>query len=240
MDRAAGATLAIAVLLRIFPVIMFGYLLVRRRWRALGFALATLAIGSAITVALVGLRTTLDFRIAIAFVTGGGWLIRSANVALHAFIARMFVYSAGLPLSETLNRARQILEVACELALLALTITISIAPRDSPDSDSRAFSLWIVTTILLAPTAWPHYLVLLFIPFAQIISASAAGRASSRSLRTAYASYFVLTGLFFILDTMRPAMPENLITFLREAPFMTLALAYVATIWFVLDRRELA
>ncbi len=239
-DRVAGATLALAVLLRIFPVIMFGYLAVRRRWRALGFALASLAIGAAITTLLVGLRTVLDFRIAIAYITGYRWLIRSANVALNAFIARIFVYSAGLPLSQTLDRVRQMLEVACELALLALTITVSRAPRDSPDADSRAFSLWIVTTILLAPTAWPHYLVLLFIPFAQIISAHSAGRASSRSLRTAYASYFVVTGLFFVLDTMRRAMPENLITLLQEAPFMTLALAYLATIWFVLDRRELA
>src|ERR1700687_1183494 len=60
-DRAAGAALAIAILLRIFPAIMFGYLLVRRRWRALGFAIACLTIGAAITIGFVGLRTALDF-----------------------------------------------------------------------------------------------------------------------------------------------------------------------------------
>ena len=238
MDRAAGAALAIAVLLRIFPAITFGYLVMRRRWRALGFAIACIAIGSAITIAIVGLRTTLDFREAIAFVTGSGWLIRPANVALHAFIARLFIYSAGLPLPETLNLARRVIEVACELALLGLTMLMSTSPPDSPDSDSRVFSLWVVTTILLAPTAWLHYLVLLFIPYAQIISATASGRASSRSLRTAVASYFVLTGLFFILDAIHGELPHTVIALLREAPFAALALAYVATIWFVLDRRE--
>jgi glycosyl transferase family 87 len=240
MDRAAGAAIAIAVLLRIFPVILFGYLLMRRRWRTLTFAIVCLAIGAAITIAFIGLRTTLDFREAIAFVTDSGWLIRPANVALHAFIARVFIYSAGWPLSETLNLARGVIEVASELALLAMTVLISKAPADSPDSDSRAFSLWIVTTILLAPTAWLHYLVLLFIPYAQIISASASGRASSRSLRTAIASYFVLTGLFFVLDAMHGNLPHSLIAMLREAPFAALALAYAATIWFVLDRRESA
>ena len=240
MDRAAGAALALAVLLRIFPVIMFGYLVIRRRWRALGFAIAFLAIGAAITIALVGLRTTLDFREAIAFVTGTGWLIRPANVALHAFIARMFIYSAGLPLSEPLNLVRRVIEAASELALLAMTVLVSKSPADSTDSDSRAFSLWIVTTILLAPTAWLHYLVLLFIPFAQIISASSSGRASSRSLRMTIASYFVLTGLFFVLDAIHDELPLTLIALLREAPFVALALAYVATIWFVLDRRESA
>jgi hypothetical protein len=238
MDRAAGAALALAVLFRIFPVIMFGYLVMRRRWRALGFAIASLAIGAAITIALVGMRTTLDFREAIAFVTGSLWLIRPANVALHAFIARMFIYSAGLPLSEPLDLARRVIEVASEIALLTMTVLTSKTSADSADSDSRAFSLWIVTTILLAPTAWLHYLVLLFIPFAQIISAFASGRASSRSLRMTIASYFVLTGLFFVLDAIHGELPLGVIALLREAPFAALALAYVATIWFVLDRRE--
>jgi Glycosyltransferase family 87 len=238
MDRAAGSALAIAVLLRVFPVIMFGYLVVRRRWRALGFAIAGLAIGAAIAIGFVGLPTALDFRNAIVFVTSNGWLIRPANVALSAFIARMFIYSAGLPLSETFDLARQVIEVACEITLLGLTVIVSKAPADSSDSDSRAFSLWVVTTILLAPTAWLHYLVLLFIPFAQIISASSGGHASSRSLRMTFTSYLVLTGLFFVLNTMESALPYSVIMLVREAPFAALALAYVATIWFVLDRRE--
>jgi hypothetical protein len=240
MDRAAGAALAMAALFRIFPVIMFGYLVVRRRWRALGFAIACLAIGVVITIAFVGLRTTLDFRIAASFVTGQGWLMRPANVALNAFIGRMFVYSVGLQFSEILNLARKVTEFAWEIALLGLTLTVSRAPADSPDLDSRAFSLWVVTTILLTPTAWVHYLGLLFIPFAQIILASSAGRASSRSLRMTLTSYFVLTGLFFVLDTMRDALPRSLVALLREAPFIALALEYVATIQFVLDRRESA
>jgi len=52
------------------------------------------------------------------------------------------------------------------------------------------------------------------------------------------ASYFVLTGSFFVLDAIRSALPHPLIALLREAPFAALALAYLATIWFVLDRRE--
>ncbi|HYR78549.1 MAG TPA: glycosyltransferase family 87 protein, partial [Candidatus Dormibacteraeota bacterium] len=211
MDRAAGAVLAIAVLLRIFPIIMFGYLVMRRRWRALTFAIASLAIGAGITIALVGLRTTLDFREAIAFVTSSGRLTRPANIALHAFIARLFIYSAGLPLPKMLNLARQLIEVVSELALLAMTVLISKTPTDSTDSDARVFSVWIVTTILLAPTAWLHYLVLLFIPYAQIVSATASGRASSRTFRMTVASYFVLTGLFFILDAMHGELPHTVI-----------------------------
>jgi hypothetical protein len=44
--------------------------------------------------------------------------------------------------------------------------------------------------------------------------------------------------LFFVLDAIGGALPHTLIALLREAPFAALALAYLATIWFVLDRRE--
>ncbi len=240
MDLAAGAALAIAVLLRVFPVIMLGYLLVRRRWRPLGFAIAWIAIGVAITIGFAGLRTTLDFHNAIRFVTTNRWLIRPANVALNAFVERTFIYAAGSPLPVTLNLARQVAEAAIEITLIGLTVIVSRAPANSPDSDSRAFSLWIVATILLAPTAWLHYLVLLFIPFAQIISASSGGRASWRSLRMTVTSYLFLTGLFFVLDTTQGVLPYGVTIIIREAPFVALALAYVATIWFVLDRRESA
>lgn len=240
MDLGAGAALAVAILLRVFPVIMLGYLVVRRRWRALGFTIASIAIGAAITIALVGLDTTLDFRTAIGFVTDSRWLGRPANVALSGAIARTFLYLAGRPLGPTLDFARQTLEVVCELALLGLTVFATRAPADSPDTDSRAFSLWIVATILLAPTAWLHYLMLLFIPFAQIVSASADGRASSRTLTTTFASYLVLTGFMFVLNTMERLLPGIVLMMLREASFAALALAYAATIWFVLDARELA
>ncbi len=37
------------------------------------------------------------------------------------------------------------------------------------DRDGRAFSLWLITSIMLSPIAWPHYLALLTIPYVQLL-----------------------------------------------------------------------
>jgi hypothetical protein len=238
IDRAAGIALAVAGLLRIFPLIMVGYLLARRRWTVLGYAIAGTVAGVAITLLLAGPHVTLSFVRALPFVVDPRWMMRGVNVSLNASVDRGFLYVLKFPLSPSAEIARQLATAACEIAILAFTYVSTAAPAADRDPDSRAFSLWVVATVLLAPTAWYHYLVLLFIPFAQLASAASVGRASNRSVWMAVASVITLLASMFVRGPLLALMSAGILAAVREAPFASLVMAYVSAYWFVSDRIE--
>jgi hypothetical protein len=65
-DRAAGAILAVAALLRAYPLGMLGYLVARRNWRATTYFLAACSIGVAIAIAIAGFEPVVSFvRVAL-------------------------------------------------------------------------------------------------------------------------------------------------------------------------------
>ncbi|HYL57348.1 MAG TPA: glycosyltransferase family 87 protein [Candidatus Acidoferrales bacterium] len=240
MDRVAGIALAVAGLLRIFPLIMVGYLLARRRWTVLGYAIGGLSAGVAITLLLAGPRVTLSFARALPFVLDPRWMMRQVNVSLNAFVERGFVYVLRFPLPPSAEIARRIVTAIFELAIVAFTYVSTAAPAADRDTDSRAFSLWVVATVLLAPTAWYHYLVLLFIPFAQLASAASAGRASNRSVWMAAASVMTLSGALIVRGPLIGLLSAGMLATVREAPFASLVMAYFSAYWFVSDRIEAA
>ena len=236
MDRAAGIALAVAGLLRIFPLIMVGYLLARRRWTVLGYAIGGVAAGIAVTLLIVGPRLGLGFVRALGFVMDSSWMNRQVNVSLNAFIERGFVYSLEFPLPPSAEIARKIVTAICTITLVAFTYVSSAAPATDRDIDSRAFSLWVVATVLLAPTAWFHYMVLLFIPFAQLASAATLDRASNRAIWMGAASVLTLSGAMILRVTLGQFLSKETIAVVREAPFAALVMAYISAYWFVKDR----
>src|SRR5260370_31112814 len=58
---AAGLLIAAAALLRAYPLLLVGYFVFRRKWRAVTFATAGIAAGGIATVAILGLSQTLSF-----------------------------------------------------------------------------------------------------------------------------------------------------------------------------------
>src|SRR5690348_4047619 len=89
-DAAAGAAFALAVLLKIFPIVMVGYFVARRRWRPLGFAAGFAAVGGALTVWACGVRPSVNFLAASASITSLHWLAQSGNISLNGLVLRTF------------------------------------------------------------------------------------------------------------------------------------------------------
>jgi hypothetical protein len=69
-DAAAGFALALAGLLKIFPLLLIGYLLAIRRWRATVYTVCGLLLGGLLTLALVGLTHSLAFFQVVGVVAG--------------------------------------------------------------------------------------------------------------------------------------------------------------------------
>jgi hypothetical protein len=125
--------------------------------------------------------------------------------------------------------------VAAQLGLIALTVKATAKSRDNADPDWRAFSLWVVTAVLIAPTAWVHYLVLMLIPFIMMSIAAGRGRANHRAIWMAVAS-FMLIALSTSGRTAFGAHPHGILPIMvAECSFVSLLMVYISAYWFASD-----
>lgn len=251
-DAGAGLLLALAGLLRAFPLAIAGYFVLRRRWTVCLWLGIGLAVGAAFTWAMIGPRCA-DFLKATPWGNSYLFLALPVMVSVVAVVSRIFWYSFGPTLPPALETLRLMVGAGAVLTVLAFTLRATLIMDKRRDSDWRLLSLWIATAIMISPNAQLHYLVLLFIPFAALCSAGLSGAASNRALTTGSASYalsfFTCAGLSCITVLNSPAVQGVargpiwkvlgpgawLILAKEECAFVALLLAYLATYWFVID-----
>ncbi|HUY18056.1 MAG TPA: glycosyltransferase family 87 protein [Candidatus Binataceae bacterium] len=231
-DGLAGLMLAVAVLLRVFPLLLGGYLVLTRRWRVLGYTIAATLAGAIVTMAIMGVGTSLSFFTAVGSLSSERWLSTTSNISLMAFVSRIvwsLFGSAPGPLVEFVRRA-SVISVDLVVMYLVVRATLS-AGRD--DREWRVFSLWIVASVMLSPTAWFHYLLLMLIPFVQMACAANRGAVRSRTLWMAVGCYLAigLTSDVLRLLSQHPQLIEKF----REAESVSLLIAFVAVYWFAVD-----
>lgn len=224
-EATAGTLIGLAALIKLFPIMMIGYLIVRRCWRALGATAITLAAGVAAVVIVLGVHRSAGFVAGAHDVMSREFIARPANIAFGSFVSRLFWYVAGIDAGGAVEAVRRIAVIGSEVGLLGLTVAATI--RKCPTGEEwRGYSLWIVTTIMLAPTAWIHYMVLLFVPFALTAMAGWRGRVNSRALWLMFGSYALVTAAMAIAQSLTKGSLVRLV--IVEAPSVALILAYVA------------
>src|SRR5216684_3172324 len=235
-DAAAGLILGFAGAIRGFPLLLAGYLFMQRRTRALVWTGAGLALCGLVTVALLGVHQTLSFSHGLFFVTRNRFLVIPINISLGAFISRLFWYSYTPTPGSAMELIRRVVVALAELGLLTLTVRATLRLEPGRDTGSSAFSLWLMTSVLLSPTAWVHYLAMALIPFALLADAVNRGRASHRALWIAVASYVVVALSTSGRALFGPQATSAIAIAVAECSFLSLLMVYVAAYWFVTDR----
>lgn len=244
-DGTAGLLIATAALLRAYPLLLVGYFLMRRKWRAVAFATAGVAAGGLVTVAVLGLAQTFSFVHGALWVTDYSVVQRVDDLALGPFVSRMFwALTATAPGSPTDWMRRAAIGIA-DIAVLGLTIRATLAEPNlrTRDPDWRIYSLWIATAIMLTPVGWHHYLVLLTIPFVQMVASAAEGRSNSRAVWMAALCYMLIAVSNRVFNRLlTPPPTEFQLIFpwmaraLEETSFIALLTGFIATYWFATDR----
>ncbi len=236
-DAPAGLMLALAGLWRGFPLILTVYLALVHRWRALGYALAGVAAGAVATVALAGASVSLGFLTAgLREVTLQRFLAEPINLALPAFVSQMFWYAAAALSAHPgygLDALRMGAVAAAEFGLLAITVRATV--RGAAGDPDSAFALWVAASVLLAPTAWVHYLVLMLLPFAVVCAEASRGRANRRALWMAVASILTIAISIIIRVRFGPHSTSPLLIVAAEGGFASLLMAYISAYWLVSD-----
>ncbi|MGH7915685.1 MAG: glycosyltransferase family 87 protein [Candidatus Binataceae bacterium] len=235
-DGPAGLILAFASLLRAFPLLLVGYLILMKRWRVLAYTMVGLAVGGLVTVVVVGVGRSFSFLLAPGYLTQQWAQALPGNIALATTVSRMFWYFFGIHLGTTLDWTRRAVSWGADLALLALTVKATLARPSNDDPDGRLFVLWIMAAILISPTSWFYYLVLLAIPMVRLSAAAANDRASRRALWFGVATY-TLAWLYFAgidMHSRELALhPNTLIWRVGASPVGLVA--YLSLYWFATD-----
>jgi hypothetical protein len=232
-DWPAGIMLSAAGLLRAFPLLLMVYLALARRWRTLRCAAISLVAGGFITIVMVGVPCV-DFLRALGWTSQRKFLELSVNPALGPTVSRFFWFTSGFGLGAQHDALRRVAIVLAEAIILAMTVRAT-GRIERRDRDWRAFSLWLITSIILSPIAWPHYLALLIIPYVQLAIAGRAGRIKGRLLLMALGSYMVVQ--FSRRSGGVADLPVMLKALLEEFSSVSLLMAFIATYWFVTDYR---
>jgi hypothetical protein len=187
-----------------------------------------------LTLVLGGVSQTVHFINAAVFLSSNKWLAYTSNISLRAFVSRLFSWSSLEKPSMDFFKSATIL--AAELGILATTIRATLAATRGRDDHTRLFSLWVVTSIILSPIAWDHYMVLLFILFFKLTLAAVEGQADRRSIYMAVGSY--LCADFPLILSAAGLWPSNwLIMASAENAFVALALAYISAYWLAVSRQ---
>jgi hypothetical protein len=240
-DATAGTWVAIAGLLRATPFLLVVYFALRRNWRAVKFAVCGVAAGALLTVAILGFWQCLSFLNGAKYVADRDRMIFPFVISIAPFVSRMFWALFGDSQAPAADWVRHAAIIGVDAIVLAATVRATLASVGRRDEDCRVYSLWIVTSLLVSPIAWHHYLTLLVIPFMQIAIAAAGNRASRRAIWMACASYLlacVSVPITFRLlahpTAFQRAFP-SLSAPLLETGFFTLLMGYLAAYWFTVD-----
>src|SRR5260370_12374292 len=155
---------------------------------------------------------------------------------------RMFWSVTGTGPGSSADWIRRSAIGAADIVVLGLTIRATLLDRNRGDPDWRIYSLWIATAIMLTPVGWHHYLVLLAIPFVQMVASASQGRSSSRAIWMAVGSYLLSAiSLRAFSRFMVPPPTEFQIAFpwlartLQKTSFIALLTGYVAAYWVATD-----
>ncbi|HVN28817.1 MAG TPA: glycosyltransferase family 87 protein, partial [Candidatus Binataceae bacterium] len=240
-DGSAGGLLALLGLLRIYPLTMGGQLLAERNWRATVSLALTFLAGVTLTMLVGPGVSSAGFlrSFGMGGASGGSpfdvWIYRPASVSLLAFISRLLIL-AGYP-HATSGWPKVLITVVVALVVLWVSAVTTWHHRDRP---ARNFCLWVVTTLILSPMVWLHYLVLLLIPYGSIAIARFRGETGPITSTAALLSYcwiMITTPLLAELSFVyQEKSPYHLA--ISEVGFIGIAFAYVVVLAFAAESQD--
>ena len=152
---AAGLCLALAALMKLYPVTVGGFFLFDRRWRTLGWAIGFFAVGVLLTnpahwieLATQGLLVSYQ-------------KVAESELTVLAFVRKSVAHFTGTTITAAPLSAVIAITALVDLALLAVAAAATTMSRGRADLDGLLFGLWVALALLMSPLAWVQETLLL-------------------------------------------------------------------------------
>jgi Glycosyltransferase family 87 len=159
---AAGLCLAAATLLKLYPGIVGGYFILRRKWSEAGWAAVFCGLG----IIATGINDWIKFaRFSPTFSTLAMEDFARPFYAKYAadefeFSYRAAAWVSGKPLPS--HTALAALSIIAGAAVLAIIIAATLYAKASDNAEQTlVFSLWVASGLVLSPLSWVHEFPLL-------------------------------------------------------------------------------
>jgi alpha-1,2-mannosyltransferase len=153
-----GAMIASATVLKIVPALLMGYLLLRRRWRALAVSVGVTIALLLASLALVGWDNFYGL-VPLLLTTGIGQDTLAHNQSLLGPILN-WIATTNPDLAATLRPFQYVVLGALALAA-GIVLWISWRREDQRENNAEhelvAYALAVCAFVLLLPVAWVHY-----------------------------------------------------------------------------------
>ena len=157
----AGAAVALATSIKIFPGLLLLYFLLRHR-RALLSALVTIAALNLVAMAIWGKQAYLDWAQTMNVVTKIYWASPD-NWSLLGFLGRL---QWRVPIAASIGRIAFVPVSLIVVGALCWAVSRSRAKGSAAAQCDLEYALFVAAMPLLCPLCWSHYFVILLLPLA--------------------------------------------------------------------------
>ncbi|MEO5940029.1 MAG: glycosyltransferase family 87 protein [Candidatus Limnocylindrales bacterium] len=155
LDRPGrlGAAIGLGTIVKLQPGLLVGWAALTGRRRAIGIALAVIAVGAIVATVAAGTQPWVDYPGLLGRVS-------SPLTTPHNFTPGAVAFQAGVPLT-----AASVIQWAS--VVLALVAVVVAARTAAPDA---SYLVAVVASQLLSPLLWDHYAMLLLLPTAWLLA----------------------------------------------------------------------
>jgi len=228
--RWAGVLLALVVLIKIVPVILIPYFLLRRRYAVLKWAAGAAVVLLGLSVAVAGIGPHLHWITAMA----PGLASRGAtgtffepgchpeNQSITGIFCR--VVGASSPLMGWLPSLTG--------ALVVAVAAVALWRRRDPTVDRLEGSLVVVTILLISTITWFHHMTMMLLPALTLVVVGAEGRSAGRRfLVVVGVLVLVAVGFEFYLDPWQFVVPNPITRSIRFQAMVAAFVSLVVLVW---------
>ncbi|MFK7778785.1 MAG: glycosyltransferase family 87 protein, partial [Gimesia sp.] len=165
----SGMCIGLAAAVKIYPAYLFLYFLVRRDWRAIKGGIISFTLITLLTVAVFGIDAYREYLTivlpSLADITNN-W----GNASLLAFWERLF--SPSTDSVQSLIDSPILLQFSLYLswALLTLMVVAATLRTRSEQFSNQAFAITITAMLLMTPTTWHHYFIIMAFPVGLLLA----------------------------------------------------------------------
>ncbi len=152
---AAGLCLALAALIKLYPVTVGGFFLFDRRWRTLGWAIGFFAAGVLLT------NPAHWIELATQGLSVSYQQVAESELTVLAFVRKIVAHFAGTTIAAAPLSSVIAITALVDLALLAVAAAATTISRGRADLDGLLFGIWVALALLMSPLAWIQETLLL-------------------------------------------------------------------------------